>query len=147
MDSKFEYTVIIEHLEKTIDRRQNITTIYLSVNAALLGVISFVLQEGVIWSQISTLALLLAGLIASHIWRRLLNDYNILLGWWYGILREAESELPNIKKIFTREYLEIYSDGVARKTKIGLTLHEIKLTWLFTSFYFGLGILTLMSLI
>lgn len=146
MDIQSEYMVAIDHVEKTIDRRQNITTVYLSVNAAVLGAISFVLKDGVTWTQISTLFLLFAGIIASYIWRRLLLNYKVILNWWYGVIREIEINMDAKTKLFVREYGEIYRPEKKPSIKLGLTNHEVKLTWLFSFFYLGLSISLLVSL-
>ena len=142
MESETDYRLLIDHLEKLTDRRQNITTIYLSVNATILGAISFLFKNSSIIGrpqQISVLMLLVAGIISSDIWRRLLGEYEILLGWWYQQVRELETVLPESRQFISHEYKELYLNG-NKNRPVGLTRHEVKLTWLFMVFYLGFGI-------
>ena len=81
-----EYQLALEQANKLADRRQAITTTYLSVNAALTGAIAFLFKDGRlpdISSQVTVLALLFSGVVACGLWRRLIKHYSALTGWWY----------------------------------------------------------------
>ncbi len=83
----------LEHVEKLLDRRQAITTFYLSVNAGIASIVGLLLKDAQLkqeWLLISVLLLLGAGLITCWIWRSLLQQYAILLDWWYARLREMK---------------------------------------------------------
>ncbi|MAT96213.1 MAG: hypothetical protein CL608_03645 [Anaerolineaceae bacterium] len=129
----FEYEIMITQVNGLMERRQNVTTIYLSVNAAIITVIAFLLQDVqqiTLNQQVPILLLLLSGLAACDLWRRLIRDYRKLLNWWYEQIRKLETKLENDKQIITREYNDLYKYG-----SVGLTKYETRLAWLFTIVY------------
>ena len=98
-----EYQLALEQANKLADRRQAITTTYLSVNAALTGAIAFLFKDGRlpdISSQVTVLALLFSGVVACGLWRRLIKHYSALTGWWYEQIRSLENYLGT--KLFVR---------------------------------------------
>jgi len=132
-----EYQTLIAQINKLTERRQSVSSIYLSVNAAIMTAIAFWVKNSPMmgWKQQASLLLLLvAGIVASDLWRRLIMQYSTLLDWWYKQIRNVEETLQESNKIFSREYQELYS-GEHRKIPIGLTRYEIRLTWLFTILY------------
>jgi hypothetical protein len=147
-DSISEFKFALDHVEKLLDRRQSITSFYLSVNAAIATVIGLLLKDSQLqreWLALSVLILLVAGLGACWIWRSLLHQYEALLDWWYARLRELEAALPDSARLVTREYQEFYvTTGSTKSSKrIGMTQRELALNWIFTGLYaaFGLGII------
>lgn len=145
-----EYEIFLEWVNKLTERRQTATTIYLSVNTAIVGVIAFLLRDYPLsgWiQQASVPVLLVSGVIACDLWRRLITQYSALIGWWYEQLRGLEEAMPESNKLLTREYQVLYLEERG-KTRIGLTRYETRLTWLFTVLYaaFGLAILTVLIL-
>ena len=95
------------------------------------------------WLWVSVLLLLLAGFLSTWIWRSLLNQYEILIGWWYTHLREMEAALPESERLITREYNELYGGGQPDKSKlIHMTGRERTLTTIFMVLYvvFALGV-------
>jgi hypothetical protein len=140
-----EYKIFLERADNLANRRQSVTTTYLSVNTAITAAIAFLFRNGYLagWvEQASALALLIAGLVASSLWRTLIGQYSVLIGWWYEQLRLLEGTMPAGSKLITKEYDRWYV-GEPGKATIGLTRYETGLTWLFTAVYvlFGLGIL------
>ena len=140
-----EYQLALEQANKLADRRQAITTTYLSVNAALTGAIAFLFKDGRlpdIASEVTVLALLFSGVMACGLWRRLIKHYSALTGWWYEQIRSLESQFPKGSKLITKEYQELYFKQKGRKDA-RIAPYEINLTWLFTMIYlvFGLAIL------
>ena len=132
-------------------RRQNVTTTYLSVNAALVGAMAFLFKDGQLSNlsaQISSLMLLSSGIIACGLWRRLVVQYSTQIDWWYKQLRELESKIPHSKKLITKEFSELYQQQNRGKKFTGMTRHEKRLTWLFTVVYivFGISIVIYLSL-
>lgn len=92
-----EYRLALDQTNKLADRRQAITTTYLSVNAALTGAIAFLFKDGRlpdVASQVTVLALLFSGVVACGLWRRLIKHYSALTGWWYEQIRSLENQLP-----------------------------------------------------
>lgn len=137
------------HIEKLLDRRQNTTSFYLSVNVSISAVIGFLLKDtylSSIWMVGSIFLLLSAGFIACWIWRSLLRQYEILLEWWYARLRELEGTVPELAKLITREYEELYlgiEEQRDNRHQLGMTRQEIMLNWVFTGLYaiFAVGII------
>jgi hypothetical protein len=143
-----EYNLALAHVEKLLDRRQSTTSFYLSVNAGISAVIGFLFKDSQmteIWLG-SVLLLLCAGFIACWIWRSLLHQYEILIGWWYDRLRELEGSMPDSARLMTREYEELYLAAKEQKTtkQIGLTKRELILNWILTGLYtvFAIGIVS-----
>jgi len=142
-----DYQIAIDHTEKLLDRRQTITSFYLSVNTAIAAAIGIILKDGQLtgWSLTGALLLLMAmGFIACAIWRSLLRQYQIMLRWWFKQIRELEADRPDTAQLFSREYQELILGGVDRnakpKAKIGLTSRELALNWVFTGLYGLLGV-------
>ena len=140
-----EYELCLNHVYKLAERRQTVTTIYLSVNTALTGAVAFLFKDGHLSglpSQTSALALLISGIVACSLWRKLINHYSALMDWWYKQLRALEDLLQSSSKLITKEYQELFVHKQG-KGPIGITRYETSLTWLFTIIYlvFGLAIL------
>jgi hypothetical protein len=142
-----EYSLALAHTEKLLDRRQSITSFYLSVNAAIATVIGLLVKDAQHQQELLPVAILLllaAGLGACWIWRSLIKQYKRLLDWWYARLRELEAGLPDSARLVTREYQELYAPATSGKsvTRIGMTQRELALNWIFIGLYlvFGAGI-------
>jgi len=132
-----KFQIIFSHVEKLVDRRQSTTSFYLSVNTAVVAVVGLILKDASIenwWLNLAVLALLSAGLFACWIWRSLLQEYKILLAWWYARLREFEEEMPDSAKLVTREYDELYMSH-RKEHKLGMTEKELLLNWVLTALY------------
>lgn len=144
--NKFEeFQFAFDHVEKLLDRRQSMTSFYLSVNTGIFAAIGLLLKHPAttgVWLRFSILMLLCAGFIACWIWRSLLRQYEILLDWWYTGLRELERSMPDSARLVTREYEDLYVPGGGGKP-IGMTRRELALNWIFTALYmvFAVGIL------
>lgn len=143
-----EYELFLAQINSLMDRRQTVTTTYLSVTTAIIGAVAFLFKDGQLsnWpQQTSVLILLLSGIIACTLWRALITQYSTLLGWWYQQLRILEEVIPNSSQLITKEYQELYLKKHNR-APIGLTRYETQLTWLFTTIYvvFGCAILILL---
>jgi len=146
-----EYALFLEQAGKLAERRQSVTSTYLTVNAAVVGAIAFILKDVqmVAWEQqLAALLLLIVGIVACSLWRRLIAQHSALLRWWYERLRVLEEAMPESSRLLTQEYQDLYVAQRGR-VRIGLTRHEVRLTWLFTAAYaiFGLVILALLVLV
>jgi hypothetical protein len=145
MTPKDEYELFLGHVNDLTERRKSVTATYLSVNAALTAAIAFLFKDGPLqgWAQqVSVLVLLISGISACTLWRRLIGQYSAMIGWWYGRLRDLECSMPNCSKAITREHREIYSADGGKSTRRLLSVHETRLVWIFTFIYtaFSLGI-------
>jgi hypothetical protein len=144
MQTSEEYKTFLDHVADLANRRQSVTTTYLSVNTAISAALAFLFRDGDLAGpveQISAVALLVAGLVASSLWRNLIGQYSVLISWWYEQLRILESASSQGSGLITKEYNRWYVNEPGTKS-IGLTRYETRLTWLFTVVYllFGLGI-------
>ena len=144
-----EYRLALDQVDKLTQRRQSITTTYLSVNTALTAAIAFLFKDGSlpdVTSQFTVLALLFSGVVACNLWRRLIKHYSTLTGWWYEQIRSLENRLSESSKLVTKEYQDLYFKAKGKKdTRI--TPHETALTWLFTALYVISGLAILVTLI
>jgi hypothetical protein len=137
MEKESEYALFLELVGKLAERRQSMTTTYLSVNAAIIGAVAFLFRDGELpgWQQqVAILILFLAGIVACDLWRRLLRQYKTLLGWWYKRLHFLEAEMHECSSLITLEYQNLYATKKGNP-RLGLTRYEIRLTWLFTIAY------------
>ena len=141
-----EFEFALDHVEKLTDRRQANTSFYLSVNTGIFAVIGLLIKDAPLaaeWLTGAILLLLIAGLIACFIWRSLLRQYEVLLGWWYARLREMEQSMPDAERLITREYVDLYADAEDKPAvkRIGMTQRELALNWIFTGLYlvFAIG--------
>jgi len=139
------YRLCLDYVKGLTERRQSVSTTYLTVNGAVSAAIAFLFKDGQISGlidQVSALTLLVAGLVASSLWRRLIRQYSTLMGWWYEQLRDLETAMPETSRPITNEYDKWYSERKG-KAAVGMTQYEIGLTWVFTTIYgfFGLGLL------
>jgi hypothetical protein len=140
--SDHTYQIFLEQANKLTERRQSVTTTYLTVNGALIGVVALLLKDVKITelAQIaSVLVLLIAGIIACALWRRIIIQYSMLLRWWYEQLRRLEDTMSSDHRLLTREYQELYA-AESSKARVGLTRYETRLTWVFTALYIILGV-------
>jgi hypothetical protein len=144
-----EYQLALDQANKLADRRQAITATYLSVNTALTGAIAFLFKDGRlpdVASEVTVLALLLSGVVACGLWRRIIKHYSTQMGWWFEQIRSLESQLSEGSKLITKEYQELYFKQPSGKDS-RITPYEINLTWLFTTIYMVFGIAILVAII
>ena len=137
MQKETEYTLFLELVSKLAERRQAMTTTYLSVNAAIIGAVAFLFKDGALsgWQQqAAVLVLFGAGITACDLWRRLLSQYKTLLGWWYKRLHLLEEAMPECSGLIKQEYDNFYATKKGRP-RLGLTRYEIRLTWMFAALY------------
>lgn len=141
--------VILTQIRHLSDRRQTVTSTYLSVNAAIIGIMAFLFKDGQIpniSAQISFLALLFSGIAACGLWRKFITQLSTVIGWWYQQIRLLEENDSQSNKLITKEYQELYSKN-KHNAPIGLTRYETALTWLFTTIYFVFCLIILASLV
>ena len=138
MTSEHEYSLFLDQVNKLADRRQAVTSTYLSVNAAIFAVIAFVMKDVPMadWGKrISLLLLLMAAVIICDLWRRLITRYSELLKWWFKQLRALEDKLSDSNRLLTEEYNELYKKG---HTRIGT--YETRLISIFQILYVAFGV-------
>ena len=124
-----EYKLILDQTNILMERRQNVTTVYLTVNAAIGGAISFLFNSGPVATlpqKLSLLLLLGAGVVSCFIWRQLIHSYRKILKWWFGKLRETENMLNQQNEIgcvINEEYKYFYNSQTAVE-KVSIAQYE-----------------------
>lgn len=121
--SKFdEYRLFIEDTARLSDRRQTVTNAYITVNGAIVALITFVFRDAGVkdWrAVVALLPLILAGLIVCYFWHALLYSYKELLRFRFKQLEKMEEELPGSHKMYTLE-----SVGPYNRTGAGATIPQ-----------------------
>lgn len=133
MTPDHEDPLFLAQAGKLADRRQAVAGTYLSANAAIFGVIAFVMKDVpmVDWGKrISVLLLLLTGFIICGLWRRLIIRYSQLLKWWFAQLLTLEEKLPYSSTLLTEEYTNLYQND-----RIGIATYEGRLISIFQIMY------------
>lgn len=143
------HQLTVNQINLLTGRRQEASTAFVAVNAAIVAVLSFVVKNlpSTSWAELgAALVLLLAGAVTCDLWRRLLSRYRELLAWWYQQLRTFEQSQPEEYRIFSREYAEIYHDEHTR-ARVGLSAYQIRLAGLFIGLYLTFAAITLVGII
>jgi hypothetical protein len=101
-----QYKVFVETEERLVSRRQEENRFFLSVNALVLTVISFLLRQGVsgraAWGGV--LGLALAGLILCYAWMKTIQSYRTLNEAKFAVIDQFEAALP--ARMFAAEWEE-----------------------------------------
>lgn len=122
-----QWKTCVEMANSNTEKRTNSNNIYITINAALLAVISFSLDyKSIILSAI--------GMIICIAWVITINSYKKLSSVKYHIVNEIECQLP--LKPFTFEWKKLNSEV----KYLGLTKIEKVIPWLFFTVY-GISIL------
>lgn len=140
-----EYKFFIEHTQRLSERRQVATQTFLAVNTAIFTVLAFLIKdikfEG--WGLVLvSLPLFLVGMLVCLIWRRILEQFKILIKWRYEQLRDMEQATADSHQIFTKEYARFYQPQHAQE-HFGFARLEERLPQLFLLLYsvYGVGLL------
>lgn len=122
-----QWKTCVEMANSNTEKRANSNNIFITINAALLAVISFSLDE-------KSIMLSAVGLVICISWLFSINNYKKLSSVKYNIVNEIEKKLPLMP--FSHEWEEL----TKKKKYIGLTQIEKVLPWLFIILY-GVSIL------
>ncbi|HSS41878.1 MAG TPA: hypothetical protein VLK37_04925 [Solirubrobacterales bacterium] len=91
-----QYKIFVETEERLVSRRQEENRFFLSVNALVLTVLSFLLKEGIsdkaAWVGIFLLAG--AGLTLCYAWFRIIDSYKTLNQAKFAVINRFEEHLP-----------------------------------------------------
>jgi hypothetical protein len=137
-----EYRFFAQSTERLSDRRQTVTSIYISVNTAIFIIVSFFLKlvnvEG--WKlAISVLPLFIAGLIACLVWHETIRRFRSLIEWRYRQLMAMERKMPDSYQMYIKESNDLLrtEDG---KEKFSFSTLELWVPRLFGALYVLSGI-------
>ena len=117
-----QWKICVEMANYNTEKRVSSNNIFITINAALLAVISFSLDY-------KSIVLSVVGFAVCVVWLYSIKSYKNLSSVKYHIVNEIELLLP--LKPFTYEW-----DTLSKKNKyVGLTKIEKALPWLFISLY------------
>ena len=147
VDKFDEYKFFATSTEHLSERRQATTQTYLSVNAAILGAMTFLIQYGKLagWQLVlSALPVFLVGGLACWIWIRIIGQYQALIGWRYGQLMEMERNLADSHQMYVKEWKDFFEPRQDRRG-FGFSRLEARLPRLFILLYgiYAVGLLGL----
>jgi hypothetical protein len=140
-----EYKLVVESTDKLSARRAAATQLFFSIDAAILGAITFVAlqQQAGRWEKlVLTSSLSFFGLLLSVLWYRTTASYRRLIGWRYDRIMEMEASLPSFYRLYRQEWQFLFS-GKARPERtrfwFGASGVELALPWCFFVFHLVIG--------
>jgi hypothetical protein len=108
-----EYRLLVESTDRLVQRRRETTQVFFGVNAALWAVIAFLVKDLALrGSRLSlvTVPLFIMGMVASQLWRRMIDQYATLIDWRYRQIRRMERRgFVGSYRLFNREWESIYA--------------------------------------
>ena len=117
-----QWKTCVEMANSNTEKRTNSNNIFITINAALLAVVSFSLEY-------KSIILSIVGIAVCIVWLYSIEDYKKLSSVKYHIVNEIEKQLPLAP--FSYEWKKLNSE----KKYIGLTKIEKVLPWLFVVLY------------
>lgn len=117
-----QWKTCVEMANSNTEKRTNSNNIFITINAALLAVVSFSLEY-------KSIILSVVGIAVCIVWLYSIEDYKKLSSVKYHIVNEIEKQLPLAP--FFYEWKKLNSE----KKYIGLTKIEKVLPWLFVVLY------------
>ena len=117
-----QWKTCVEMANNNTEKRTNTNNIFITINAALLAVVSFSLDY-------KSIILSLVGVAVCIVWLNSIESYKKLSSAKYHIINEIELQLP--LKPFTYEWEVLKKE----KKYLGLTKIEKVLPWLFIFLY------------
>jgi hypothetical protein len=131
-DKYDEYKLLVEDTARFTDRRQNVSTLYTSVNSILLAAISLIVKDLSLldsYIPLASLVITAAGIAVCLSWINYVKNYKKLISLRFDVLKEIEDD-PDFEKsvkIYQREEKEIYNTDEDKGlfTQIELNLPKI----------------------
>jgi|GEM_PF-390479 len=143
--NKFEeYKLFIEDTARLSERRQTVTNTYITVNSALLGLITFLVKDAGLtdwWLVAAIMPLIAAGIIVCSFWYRLLATYRQLLNFRFEQLEKMEQSeaLRGCHEMYNLEAQRFFRNAPPNR-RIGFSRIEVRLPLLFIALYALTGI-------
>lgn len=103
-----EYKFLVDDTARITDRRQNISTLYTTINSILLAAIAVLFTETSLPTIVivaGAAAIMIAGVAIAIAWRNAINNYRDLLRLRFDVLYEMEQhpDLAESEKVYHRE--------------------------------------------
>jgi hypothetical protein len=132
-----EYKFFAESTQHLSERRQSATQTYLSINTAIVGVLTFLIKDSGIAEErvlLVIVPLFLVGILACWIWYKIIVQYKKLINWRYDQLMEMEHQFDNCHQIYINEK-EKFFKFTKGKRKFGFSRLERVLPIMFIVLY------------
>jgi len=139
-----EYRLFVEDTARFSERRQTVTNTYITVNGALIGLITFLVKDARLtnwWLVIAMLPLIVAGVAVCSFWYRLLATYRTLLDFRFEQLEEMERSeaLQGCHGMYNLEAKRFYRQAPPEQ-RIGFSHIEMRLPLVFIALYVIMGV-------
>src|SRR5579884_3357051 len=103
---KKQYQLVIEDARALGQRRDTLTTMFLSVITLILGAQGYLLlqsEDKVPGDTVMIVALMFFGLVLCRQWLQSLKSYDTILNYRYETLKRWEQAFPEQQRFYTRE--------------------------------------------
>ena len=141
-----EYSLFVEDTARFSERRQTVTNIYITVNGAIAGFITFLVKDSGLtnwWLVVAIWPLIIFGIMVCNYWQQLIDRYKKLVRLRLKVLREMEPKLPGSVQMYHRED-ELYprdpQDNIIQGLGLNFSDWESQLPRLFIVIYVLMGI-------
>ncbi len=139
-----EYKLFIDDTARFSERRQTVTNAYITVNGAIVGLITFLVKDAGLtnwWLVVAMLPLIVAGVAVCYFWHRLLATYRTLLDFRFEQLEGMErgEALQGCHGMYNLEAERFYRKAPPEQ-QIGFSRIEMRLPLLFVALYVFMGV-------
>lgn len=139
-----EYKLFIDDTARLSERRQGVTNTCITVNGAIVGLITFLIKDAGLtnwWLVVTMLPLIVAGIAVCYFWRRLLATYKTLIDFRFEQLEKMErgESLQGCHRMYNLEAQRFYGEAPPEQ-KIGFSRIEMRLPLLFIALYVLMGV-------
>ena len=129
-----QYKIYLSTSESLVSRRQNVSSFYVSVNAAIISTLTLVSPfiNNLVYNSIAIIVISIFGIILDLAWMRILDSYAILNSSKMKIIEMIEQRLP--ANIYDNEWA-VMSDKLNNKKYISFTESEKRIPKVFCAIY------------
>jgi hypothetical protein len=142
-----EYKFFVEDTNRLSDRRQTVTNTYISINSAIIGLITFLVAQGNLAGiklGLISFPIIVAGIVVCYFWEKLLLSYRQLLNFRFEKLKEMEGEMDGCHKLYQQETERFFGPG-EKSNKLEFTKVELRLPIAFIALYVLGGLFIVLS--
>ena len=146
--NKFEeYKFFAEDTTRLSDRRQVVTNTYITINSAIIGLITFLVAQGNLTGirlGLISFPAIIAGVVVCYFWEKLLLSYKNLLAFRFEQLKEMEKEMDGCQRMYILETERFYGADT-KANQIEFSKIELQLPLAFIGLYVLGGIFIIIS--
>ncbi len=126
-----QYKLFVEMADRVSARRQTANSFFLSVNTALIALVSYI-NFGAQTSASFNWLIALAGIALCLMWSRLIKSYKDLNTAKFAVIHEMEAELPSAP--YDLEWDKVQR-GTNKKLYLPFTHIEVYIPWVFLTIH------------